>query len=81
MIASMAMTFVVLVKSILLILLMSLIWDDLKEEISDFVQLGLVGYGQARPIALSGVLSAFSLACMALMALLGVFRLPSRFVR
>lgn len=79
--ASLALTFVLLVLDILAVLLVSLGWEDLKEEIADFVQLGLVGYGQERPIALTGVLSAWSLACMALMALLGVFRIPSRFVR
>ncbi len=79
--ASLALTFAILVLDILVALLVSLGWDVMKEEISNFVQLGLVGYGQDRPIALTGVLSAWSLACMALMALLGVFRIPSRFVR
>lgn len=81
MLASLALTFVILVLDIVVVLMISLGWDDLKEEISDFVQLGLVGYGQDRPIALTGVLSAWSLACVALMALLGVLRLPGRFVR
>lgn len=80
-IASLALTFVVLVLDILGVLMAALLWDELKEEIADFVQLGLVGYGQERPIALTGVLSAVSLAYMALMTLLGVFRIPSRFVR
>jgi hypothetical protein len=79
--ASITLTFVIVVLDILGILLVSLAWEDLKEEIADFVQLGLVGYGQERPIALAGVLSAYSVALMAAMALLGVFRLPSRFVR
>ena len=81
MMASLALTFVVLVLDIVAVLLISLGWDELKEEIADFVQAGLVGYGQDRPIALAGVLSAWSLACVAFMALLGVFRIPGRFVR
>ena len=80
-IASLVLTFAVVVASILVVLLVALGWDDLKEELSDFVQLGLVGYGQNRPIALSGVLSAVSVGEMALLALLGAFRIPSRFVR
>ena len=78
--ASLTLTFAVLVVAMLVVLLIALGWDDLKEEVSDFVQLGLVGYGQDRPIALSGVLSGVSVAEMALLALLGVFRIPSRFV-
>ena len=79
--ASLTLTFAILVLDILVALLIALGWDEPKEEIADFVQLGLVGFGQERPIALTGVLSAWSLACMALMALLGAFRIPSRFVR
>jgi hypothetical protein len=80
-IASLTLTFALLVASILIVLLVSLGWSDLKHELSDFVQLGLVGYGQNRPIALTGVLSGVSLGEMALLALLGAFRIPSRFVR
>jgi hypothetical protein len=79
--ASMTLTFVIVVLDILGVLLVSLAWEDLKEEIADFVQLGLVGYGQDRPVALAGVLSAYSVALMSALALLGVFRVPSRFVR
>jgi phosphotransferase system glucose/maltose/N-acetylglucosamine-specific IIC component len=79
--ASLALTFATLTVAILVCLVVALGWDDLKNEISDFVQLGLRGYGQNRPIALSGVLAAVSLAEMALMALLGALRIPSRFVR
>lgn len=81
MIASLVLTFAVIVADIVGVLLLSLYFDDLKEEIADFMQLGLVDYGQDRPIALTGVLSAVSLAYMAALALLGVFRIPSRFVR
>ncbi len=79
--ASLVLTFVILVGDILVVLLISLGWDELKEEIGDFVGMGLVGFGRERPIALTGVLTAVSVACMALMALLGTFRIPSRFVR
>lgn len=79
--ASLVVTFAVLVAAMLIAVGVSLAWDDLKEEISDFVQLGLAGYGQHRPIALSGVLSAVSIAFMALMGLLGALRIPSRFIR
>jgi hypothetical protein len=80
-VASLTLTFAVVVAAVLAVLLVALGWDDLREELSDFVQLGLVSYGQERPIALSGVLSAVSLGEMALLALLGAFRIPSRFVR
>ena len=79
--ASLTLAFAALVVAVLVVVGVSLGWDELKEEISDFVQLGLVGFGRDRPIALSGVLSAVSVAHMALLALLGVFRIPSRFVR
>ena len=79
--ASLVLTFVILVGDILVVLLISLGWEELKEEISEFVGLGLVGFSRERPIALPGVLTAVSVACMALMALLGTFRIPSRFVR
>ncbi len=79
--ASLTLTFVILAVDILVVLLISLGWDELKEEIADFVQSGLVGFGRQRPIALTGVLTAVSVASMALMALLGTFRIPGRFVR
>ena len=79
--ASLTLTFAVLVVAILVTVGVALSWDGLKDELSDFVQAGLVGYGQNRPIALSGVLSAVSLGEMALLALLGALRVPSRFVR
>lgn len=79
--ASLTLTFVVLVFAILITVGVSLAWEDLKDELSDFVQAGLVGYAQNRPIALTGVLSGVVIGEMALLALLGAFRLPSRFVR
>ncbi len=79
--ASLSLTFVVIVLDILGVLLISLAWDGLKEQIQDFVQLGLAGFGEKRPVALSGVLAAVSIAYMALMALLGAFRIPGRYLR
>ena len=79
--ASLSITFAVLVMDIMVVLLISLGWDDLKEEVADFVQLGLVGFARERPIALTGVLTAVSVGCMALMTLLGAFRIPGRFLR
>jgi len=79
--ASLTLTFAVVVAAILITVGVALGWHDLKDEVDGFVQLGLVGYGQNRPVALSGVLSAVSLGDMALLALLGAFRIPSRFVR
>ena len=80
-VASLTLTFVILVLDVAVVLLVSLGWDELREQIADFVQLGLLDYARERPIALTSVLSAYSVSCMTLLALLGVFRIPSRFVR
>ena len=79
--ASLTLTFVMVVAAVVITLGVSLSWDDLKREVEAFVQLGLVGYGQDRPISFAGVLAAWSLGEMAVLALLGAFRIPSRFVR
>jgi hypothetical protein len=79
--ASLTLTFVLVVIDIVIALLVALGWDELKERIADFVQLGLIDFARDRPIATTGVLGAWSLALTALTALLGVFRIPSRFVR
>jgi ABC-type Fe3+ transport system permease subunit len=79
--ASLTLTFIVLVAAVVVALGIALSWTDLKHEIEDFMQMGLVGYGKNRPIALPGVLAAVSIGETALLALLGAFRLPSRFVR
>ena len=79
--ASFVLTFAILVIAILVVLFLALGSDDLKEEIADFIQMGLLDFARERPIALTGVLSAASVAHMSLMALLGTFRIPSRFVR
>lgn len=81
MIASLVLTFALVVAAVLGVVAASLAWSDLEDEIAAFIQLGLAGYGQDRPIALSGVLSAISIALMAVMGLLGVLRVPSRFIR
>ena len=80
-IASLTLTFALLVVAILITVGVSLAYHGLKNELSAFVEAGLVGYGQNRPIALTGVLSGVSVGEMALLALLGAFRLPSRWVR
>ena len=79
--ASLTLTFSLIVLDIAGIVLISLAWDDLKERISDFVQMGLLDFARDRPIALTGVLSVVSIAYMALLGLLGVLRVPSRWIR
>ena len=63
------------------VLPISLSWEDLKDEIADLVQLGLADFGRDRPLALTGVLTAYSISCIALLALFGILRIPSRFLR
>ena len=80
-IASLTLTFAILILDVAAVLLMALGWDDLKDEIADFVQMGLLDFARDRPIALTGVLSAYSVSCMAILGLFGVLRVPSRWVR
>ncbi len=80
-VASLTLTFAILVLDVGAVLLISLGWDSLKDDIADFVQMGLVGFAQDRPIALTGVLSAYSVSCMSILGLLGVLRVPSRWIR
>ncbi len=79
--ASLTLTFAILVLDVLAVLVTALIWDQLREQIAQFVQMGLVDYARDRPIALTGVLSAYSMSCIAVLALLGLLRVPSRFLR
>ena len=79
--ASLTLTFTILVLDVLMVLVTALIWDQLKEQIAEFVQLGLVDYARNRPIGLTGVLSVYSMSCMAVLTLLGLLRVPSRFLR
>ena len=79
--ASLGLPIVILVAAAFVVLLISLGWDGLSDEIGDFVQGGVKGYGQTRPIALSGVMTGVSLALMGLLGLLGTLRVPARFLR
>jgi len=79
--ASLTLTFALLAAAVVIVLGLSLSWNDLHHEVEAFFNLGLVGYGQNRPISFSGMLAAWSLGEMALLALLGAFRVPSRWVR
>ena len=79
--ASLTLTFTILVLDVMAVLLVSLGWDELKDEIADFVQMGLLDFARDRPLALTGVLTAYSVSCMAILGLLGVLRVPSRFIR
>ncbi len=79
--ASLTLVFAGVVFDIVAVSAISLIWDGLKEEISEFVQLGLLDYARDRPIALPGALGAYSLFSIALFGLLGVLRVPSRWIR
>ena len=79
--ASLTLTFAILVLDVLAVLLVSLGWDELKDDIADFVQMGLLDFARDRPLALTGVLTAYSVSCMSILGLLGVLRVPSRFIR
>ncbi len=79
--ASLTLTFAILVLDVMAVLLIALGWDDLKDEIADFVQMGLLDFARDRPLALTGVLTAYSVSCMSILGLLGVLRVPSRFIR
>ncbi len=80
-VASLTLVFAGVVFDIVAVSAISLIWDGLKEEISEFVQLGLLDYARDRPIALPGALAAYSLLSIALFGLIGVLRVPSRWIR
>ena len=79
--ASLTLTFAILVLDVMAVLLIALGWDDLKDQIADFVQMGLQDFARDRPLALTGVLTAYSVSCMSSLGLLGVLRVPSRFIR
>ncbi len=79
--ASLTLTFAILVLDVMAVLLVSLGWDELKDEIADFVQMGLLDFARDRPLALTGVLTAYSVSCMAILGLLGALRVPSRWIR
>lgn len=79
--ASLTLTFAILILDVLAVLVVALGWDNLKDDIADFVQMGLLDFARDRPLALTGVLTAYSVSCMAILGLLGVLRVPSRFIR
>lgn len=79
--ASLTLTFGLVTACIVIVLGLSVSWNDLHREVEGFFNLGLVGYGRDRPVSFPAMLAAWSLGEMALLALLGAFRLPSRFVR
>ncbi len=79
--ASLTLTFAILVLDVMGVLLIALGWDDLKDQIADFVQMGLLDFARDRPIALTGFLTAYSVSLMSIVGLLGVLRVPSRWIR
>ena len=79
--ASLTLTFAMLVVDIAAVVLIAQGWSDLEDRIADFVQLGLLDFARDRPLALTGVLSVYSVLLMAFMGLLGVLRVPSRWIR
>jgi hypothetical protein len=79
--ASLTLTFAILVLDVLGVLVIAAVWDGLKDDIADFVQMGLLDFARDRPIALTSVLTAYSTSCMVILGLLGALRVPSRFLR
>jgi hypothetical protein len=69
------------VAAVVIVLGLATAWDDLKREVQSFFNLGLTGYGRDRPISFPAMMAAWSLGEMALLALLGAFRVPGRWVR
>ena len=51
--ASLTLTFAILVLDVAAVLLIALGWDDLRDDIADFVQMGLLDFARDRPIAAS----------------------------
>ena len=80
-VAGFMLSFVLLTVAAMVTLLISLGYDSLRNQIADFVRMGLRGYGEDRPVALSGVLTAVALATMALMTALGWMRVPARYLK
>jgi len=79
--AGFTLSFALLTLAAMITLLISLGYDDLRDQIADFVRMGMRGYGEDRPIALSGVLTGVAVATMALMTALGWLRVPARYLR
>lgn len=79
--ASLALTWALLTIAAMVVLLIALVWEGLREELSEFINKGFRGYAFDRPFALSGVLTGVSLAAMALMTALGVAQVPGRWLK
>jgi len=79
--AGFTLSFALLTLAAMITLLISLAYDDLRDQIADFVRMGLRDYGEDRPIALSGVFTGVAVATMALMTALGWLRVPARYLR
>jgi hypothetical protein len=80
-IAGFALSFVLLTVAAMVTLIIALGWKGLREELSDFINMGFVGYAEERPFALSGVLTAISVVTMVMMGLLGALRVPARYLK
>jgi len=79
--ASFTLSFALLTLTAMITLLISLGYNDLRDQIADFVRMGLRDYAEDRPVALSGVLTGVALATMVLMTALGWLRVPARYLR
>jgi len=80
-IAGFMLSFVLLTVAAMVTMFVSLGFEGLRQQIADFVRLGLRGYGDERPIALSGVLTAVALADMAIMTALGWVGIPGAYLK
>ncbi len=80
-VAGFTLSFALLTVAAMITMFVSLGFGGLRGQIADFVRLGLRGYGQERPIALSGVLTAVSLADMAIMTALGWVGIPGAYLK
>ena len=80
-VASFTLSFLLLTVAAMVTLLIAIGWDELREQLSEFINKGLRAYAADRPFALSGVLTAVALVTMALMTALGWMRVPARYLR
>ncbi len=80
-VSSFVLCFLLLTVASMVTMLVAIAYDDLREQLSEFVNHGFRGYAADRPFALSGVLTAVSLATMAIMTALGWLRIPARYLK
>jgi len=80
-ISGFTLAFLLLTVAAMVTMFISLGWDSLRTQIADFVRLGILGYAQERPVALSGVLTALALADMAFMTALGWIGVPAAYLK